>query len=54
MQHAALQLDAHLWVRGHQLTVVTPVQAGDFVHQGSSTVEGQPVASEDHLALGRQ
>lgn len=54
MQHTVLQLDTHLWVRGHQLTIVTPVQGGDLVHQGSSAVEGQSIAFEDHLALGRQ
>lgn len=54
MQHAVLQLDTHLWVRGHQLTVVTPVQSGDFVHQGSSAVEGQPITFEDNLTLRRQ
>lgn len=54
MQHTILQLDTHLWVRGHQLTVLTPVQGGDLVHQGSSAVEGQPVTFEDHLTLGRQ
>lgn len=54
MQHTVLQLDRHLRVRGHQLTVVTPVQGGDLVHQGSGAMEGQPVAFEDHLTLGRQ
>lgn len=54
MQHTVLQLDAHLWVGGHQPTIVTPVQSGDLVHQGGGAVEGQPVAFEDHLPLGRQ
>lgn len=54
MQHTVLQLDTHLWVRGHQLTIVTPVYGGDLVHQGSSAMEGQPITFEDHLTLGRQ
>lgn len=54
MQHTIFQLDAHLWVRGHQLTIVTPMQGGDPVHQGSGAVKGQPITSEDHLTLGRQ
>lgn len=54
MYHTALQLDAQLKVRGHQLTIVAPVQCSDFVHQGGGAVEGQPVPFEDHLALGGQ
>lgn len=54
VQHAALQLDAHVWVRGHRLTVVAPVNVRHLVHQGGGAVEGQTVASEDHLALGGQ
>lgn len=54
MQHAAFQLDTHLWVRGHQLTVVTPVYGGHLVHQGGSAVEGQTVTFKNNLTLGRQ
>ena len=54
MQHTVLQLDTNLWVRGNQLTVVTPVQGGDLVYQGSSAVKGQPIPFEDHLTLGRK
>lgn len=54
MQHAVFKLDTHLWVRGHQLTIVSPVQGGDLIHQGGSAVERQPVTFEDHLTLGRQ
>lgn len=54
MQHTAFQLDTHLWVWGHQLTVVTPVYGGRLVHQGGSAVEGQTVTFKNHLTLGRQ
>lgn len=33
---------------------MAPVYVGHFVHQGGGALEGQTVASEDHLALGRQ
>lgn len=54
VQHAALQLDTHVGVWGHRPTVMAPVYVRDLVHQGGGAVKGQAVASEDHLALGRQ
>jgi len=54
MQHTVLQLDTYVWVRCHHLTIVTPMYGSDLVHQGSSAVEGEPVAFENHLTLGWQ
>lgn len=51
MYHTVLQLDAHLWVRGYDLTIMLPVQCGDFVHQCGSAMKGQAVTFKDHLAL---
>lgn len=33
---------------------MAPVDVSHLVHQGGGAVEGQTVASEDHLALGWQ
>lgn len=52
MHHTALQLDPHLWIWGHQFTIVMPVYGGHVVYQSSSTMERQLVTFKDHLTLG--
>lgn len=54
MNHAVLQLDTHVWVRGYNSTVMQPIQGGDFIHKRSSAVERQAVPFKDHLTLGRE
>lgn len=52
MHHAALQLDFHPWICGHQFTIVMPVYGGHVVYQSSSTVERQLVPFKHQLTLG--